>query len=142
MKCFRACLPWSPLLRIGSKLRLRPLRKPRREMRRGKYLRAAAFDLAALAENLAERLRLGGTRFDIAKTGGMMGRSKYLESQLDERLRNAFPQAEIGVLRDSPAEAAARMALRLLSSGNVAVENPMSGNSASGKVPSGDATGH
>jgi N-acetylglucosamine kinase-like BadF-type ATPase len=80
-------------------------------------LRAAAFDLASLAENLAERLQLRGTRFVIAKTGGMIGRSKYLESQIDERLRNALPQAEIGSLRVSPAEAAARLALRLLSGG-------------------------
>jgi N-acetylglucosamine kinase-like BadF-type ATPase len=80
-------------------------------------LRAAAFDLASLAENLAERLQLRGTRFAIAKTGGMIGRSKYLESQIDERLRNSFPQAEIGSLRESPAEAAARLALRLLSGG-------------------------
>ena len=43
-----------------------------------------------------------------------MGRSKYLESQIDERLRSAFPQAEIGGLRMSPAEAAARLALKLL----------------------------
>jgi N-acetylglucosamine kinase-like BadF-type ATPase len=79
-------------------------------------LRAAAFDLASLAENLGERLRLRGTRFFIAKTGGMMGRSKYLEAQLDERLKNAFPEAEIGGLRISAAEAAARLALGLLSS--------------------------
>ena len=77
-------------------------------------LRAAAFDLAALADNLAERLHLRGTRFAVAKTGGMIGRSKYLESQIDERLKNAFPQAEVGALQGSPAEAAARMALRLL----------------------------
>jgi N-acetylglucosamine kinase-like BadF-type ATPase len=80
-------------------------------------LRAAAFDLGLLAENLAGRLHLRGTRFVIAKTGGMIGRSKYLESQIDERLRIAFPQAEIGQLRISPAEAAARLALRLLSTG-------------------------
>jgi N-acetylglucosamine kinase-like BadF-type ATPase len=80
-------------------------------------LRAAAFDLGSLTENLAERLKLRGTHFVIAKTGGMMGRSKYLESQIDERLRNAFPQAEIGQLRISPAEAAARLALRLLPTG-------------------------
>lgn len=79
-------------------------------------LRAAAFDLASLAENLGERLHLRGTRFFIAKTGGMMGRSKYLEAQLDERLKNAFPGAEIGGLRISAAEAAARLALGLLSS--------------------------
>jgi N-acetylglucosamine kinase-like BadF-type ATPase len=104
-------------------------------------LRAAAFDLASLAENLAQRLHLRGTRFAIAKTGGMIGRSKYLESQLDERLRNAFPEAEIGALRTSPAEAAAWMAFRPLSSGNVRAEPPMSGKSTSGKATSGDVTG-
>jgi N-acetylglucosamine kinase-like BadF-type ATPase len=81
-------------------------------------LRAAAFDLGSLADNLAERLHLRSTRFIIAKTGGMIGRSKYLENQLDECLRSAFPLAEIGELRVSPAEAAARLALQLLSSGN------------------------
>jgi N-acetylglucosamine kinase-like BadF-type ATPase len=105
-------------------------------------LRAAALDLASLTENLAERLHLRGTRFVIAKTGGMIGRSKFLENQIDERLKNAFPQAEIGVLRVSPAEAAARKALRLLSAGNVTVENTMKGNSTSGKARNGDATGH
>ena len=77
-------------------------------------LRAAAFDLAMLAENLAERLRLRGTPFFLAKTGGMMGRCKFLETQLDERLRLAFPKAQIGDLPNSPAEAAARLALALL----------------------------
>ncbi len=105
-------------------------------------LRAAALDLASLTENLAERLHLRGTRFVIAKTGGMIGRSKFLENQIDERLKNAFPQAEIGVLRVSPAEAAARKALRLLSAGNVTVENTMKGNSTSGRARNGDATGH
>jgi len=81
-------------------------------------LRVAAFDLATLAENLAERLHLRETQFVVAKTGGMIGRSKYLESQLDERLKNAFPQAEIGSLSVSPAEVAARLALRLLSGGD------------------------
>ena len=80
-------------------------------------LRAAAFDLASLVENLADRLRLRGTRFYLAKTGGMMGRCKFLEAQLDERLRNLFPEAETGGLRVSPAEAAGRLALELLSAG-------------------------
>jgi N-acetylglucosamine kinase-like BadF-type ATPase len=80
-------------------------------------LRAAAFDLSSLVENVAERLHLRGTRFVVAKTGGMIGRSKYLESQIDERLKNTFPQAEIGSLRVSPAEAAAQRALQLLSGG-------------------------
>lgn len=79
-------------------------------------LRAAAIDLASLAENLAERLQLRGTKFILAKTGGMIGRCKFLELQLDERLRASFPQAEIVQLRVSPAEAAARLALPLMSS--------------------------
>jgi glucosamine kinase len=81
-------------------------------------LRAATMDLASLAENLAVRLHMGGTRFFLAKSGGMMGRCKYLEEQLDMRLRGAFPLAEIGTLRTSPAEAAGRLALRLASSGD------------------------
>jgi hypothetical protein len=72
----------------------------------------------------------------------MIGRSKFLEHQIDERLKSAFPQAEIGVLRVSPAEAAARMALRLLTSGNVTVENTTRGNSTSDKASNEDATGH
>jgi N-acetylglucosamine kinase-like BadF-type ATPase len=111
-----------------------------RDSARG-ILRAAAFDLASLAENLAERLHLRGTRFVLAKTGGMIGRSKYLEAQLDERLKSAFPQAEIEVLRGSPAEAAARMALRLLSPTNENARNTTSGNSTSGNGTDGDASG-
>ncbi|MGB2775553.1 MAG: BadF/BadG/BcrA/BcrD ATPase family protein [Candidatus Acidiferrum sp.] len=90
-------------------------------------LRAAAFDLAALAQNLAERLRMRETHFLLAKTGGMIGRCKFLETELDEVLRLSFPQAEIGGLRVSPAEAAARMALRVACSG--------------GHTKSGDAPG-
>ncbi|HKV24173.1 MAG TPA: BadF/BadG/BcrA/BcrD ATPase family protein [Candidatus Acidoferrum sp.] len=81
-------------------------------------LRAAAIDLCTLAQNLAERLKLSRDRFYLAKTGGMMGRCKYLEAQLDERLRGSFPQMELGQLQMTPAEAAARMALRLLTSGS------------------------
>jgi N-acetylglucosamine kinase-like BadF-type ATPase len=95
-------------------------------------LRAAAFDLASLVENLAERLHLRGTPFLLAKTGGMMGRSTFLEAQLDERLRGSFPKAEIGSLRISPAEAAARLALRLLGPSNAPSENT-SGGDASGR---------
>lgn len=98
-------------------------------------LRAASLDLASLAENLAERLRLRGMPFLLAKTGGMIGRCKFLEVQLDERLRGAFPKAEIGLLRVSPAEAAAGLALRLLSSGTAT-----SGNAAGEIDIDGDAS--
>src|SRR6202790_33837 len=77
-------------------------------------LRAAALDLALLVENLAERLHLRGLPFLLAKTGGMIGRCKFLDAQLDEGLRVSFPKAEIGLLRVLPAEAAARKAVRLL----------------------------
>jgi N-acetylglucosamine kinase len=83
-----------------------------------RILRAAAMDLASLVENLAERLHLRGTKFALAKTGGMIGRCKFLEAQLDERLRPSFPQSEIGLLRSTPAEAAGRLALKLISSGD------------------------
>ena len=91
-------------------------------------LRAAAFDLALLVENLAERLHLRGMPFLLAKTGGMIGRCKFLEEQLDERLRCSFPKAEIGLLRVSPAEAAARLALRLLGPEHAATGNTTIGN--------------
>ena len=91
-------------------------------------LRAAAFDLAMLAENLAERLELRGSPFLLAKTGGIIGRSNYLETQLDERLRNVFPAAKIGLLRVSPAEAAARLALVLLAGGDSKCGNTIDGN--------------
>lgn len=94
-------------------------------------LRAAAFDLAMLAENLALRLQLRGTPFFLAKTGGMMGRCKFFEAQLDERLLASFPQTEIGGLRVSPAEAAARLAVRLLASGD------RTGGSTIGEEPAG-----
>jgi hypothetical protein len=90
-------------------------------------LRAAAFDLAMLAENLAERLQLRDGPFTLAKTGGMIGRSNYLETQLDERLCNVFPAAKIGLLRVSPAEAAARLALHLLAAGDTKHGNTIDG---------------
>jgi N-acetylglucosamine kinase-like BadF-type ATPase len=83
-------------------------------------LRAAAFDLALLVENLASRLNLRGTQFYLAKTGGMMGRSKFFEAQLDGRLRGTFPGAELGQLRMSPVEAAACLALRMISTSEAA----------------------
>lgn len=79
-------------------------------------LHSAAFDLAAIAENLVDRLAMREMRFLLAKTGGMMGRSKFLESRLDERLLSLFPEAEIGSPPMTPAEAAGRLAWRMLAS--------------------------
>jgi len=94
-------------------------------------LRAAASDLAMQAENLADRLKLRGQKLFIAKMGGMIGRSKFLEAQLDEHLRNAFPNAEIGQLRITPAEAAARLALELLAENGPAKARPSKTDEAS-----------
>jgi N-acetylglucosamine kinase-like BadF-type ATPase len=83
-------------------------------------LRAAAYELAALVDALAERLDFRGTSFLLAKTGGMIGRTKYLDAQLDERLRIVAPQAQMGPLQRTPAEAAAGMALQLIAHGQPA----------------------
>ena len=77
-------------------------------------LRAAAYELTGVAVLLAQRLHLSEAEFLLAKMGGLIGRSKYLEDLLDERLRINFPNAKIGSLPVSPAEAAARMARGLL----------------------------
>lgn len=95
-------------------------------------LRAAAFDLAGLAQNLAERLKLNENAFFLAKTGGMIGRCKFFEMELDELLRISFPQSEIGALRFSPAEAAARLALQLLEPGGA----------SAAESTTNDSTGH
>lgn len=80
----------------------------------------AARDLAALVEMIVERLQLRETPFLLAKAGGMIGRSAFLDAELDGRLARLAPQANIGPLPLAPAEAAARVALGLIS----AAESP------------------
>jgi len=78
-------------------------------------LREAARELAALVRIVAIRAGLQGTPFLVAKTGGMLGRSPFLDAQLDRELHESEPQARVGALPMAPAEAAARLALGLLS---------------------------
>lgn len=78
-------------------------------------LRDAAHDLATLVANLAERLGLRNTAFLLAKSGGTVGRSAYFDAQADRCLREMAPSAQIGLLPISLAEAAARLALKLIS---------------------------
>jgi N-acetylglucosamine kinase-like BadF-type ATPase len=80
-----------------------------------KLLRDAALELASLVEIVVERLRLRDTIFLLAKTGGTVGRSPFFDTELDERLRQVAPLAKIGPLPIPPAEAAARLALCLIS---------------------------
>jgi N-acetylglucosamine kinase len=77
-------------------------------------LRAAAYALAALAASLAERLHVSEDSFHLVKTGGMIGKCKYFDAQLNERLRVILPFAKPTDLGVPPAEKAARLALELL----------------------------
>jgi N-acetylglucosamine kinase-like BadF-type ATPase len=77
-------------------------------------LKEAAGELAGLVGDLMERLKLEEEKFLLVKSGGMVGRSVYFDKLLDERLRVIAPKAEFGELVVTAAEAAARLALRML----------------------------
>jgi glucosamine kinase len=76
---------------------------------RGILVRAAQ-ELASLVQAVAEHGAYGREETLIAKTGGTVGRSTFFDAQLDAALKLVLPQARIGGLRMSPAEAAARAA--------------------------------
>ena len=84
-------------------------------MARG-ILREAAGDLASLVDTLLGPLDLRQVPFRLAKTGGMIGRSAFFDVELNRRLGEVAPNAEIGLLPMSPAHAAALMALELVRS--------------------------
>ena len=73
-------------------------------------LQEAARELAALVKAVANHAGLEGENVAIAKTGGTVGRSAFYDAQVDEALKRAVPNAKIGELQMSPAEAAARAA--------------------------------
>ena len=77
-------------------------------------LQDAAEELAGLVTDLMERLKLKDEKFLLVKSGGMMGHSVYFDKLLDERLQFVAPKAQFGELRVTAAQAAARMALKLL----------------------------
>jgi hypothetical protein len=70
--------------------------------------------LAGLVGDLRERLKLKDEKFLLVKSGGMTGRSAYFDKLLDERLRSVAPKAQFGELQVTAAQAAARMALKLM----------------------------
>jgi N-acetylglucosamine kinase-like BadF-type ATPase len=76
----------------------------------------AAQKLAGLTKNLAEDLGISAAPFPLALTGGMLGRSTFLDAALAARLREAVAQAAISALPIPPAEAAARLAIQLADS--------------------------
>lgn len=70
----------------------------------------AAGDLSSLVQAVAEHGGYGRENILVAKTGGTVGRSAFFDRQLDAALKRVLPQARIGGLQMSPAEAAARAA--------------------------------
>jgi N-acetylmuramic acid 6-phosphate etherase len=78
-------------------------------------LRTAAVQLAALVKTLTDQLALREVSFPLAKMGGMIGRCTFFDNEIDMRLREAVPKARITALEISPAHAAARIALTLIS---------------------------
>jgi len=70
----------------------------------------AAEELSSLPNVVAEHSGQGREEIRIVKTGGTVGRSVYFDAQIDAALKKAIPHAQIGGLRMSPAEAAARAA--------------------------------
>jgi glucosamine kinase len=70
-------------------------------------LHDAANELASLVAEVADRLDLRGKEFVLVKTGGTIGRSRFFDAQIDSALKQLVPDAQIGKLRISPAEAAA-----------------------------------
>src|SRR5260370_36495848 len=66
--------------------------------------------LPSMVQTVAEHSSLGPENFRIVKTGGTVGRCAFLDAQLDAALKRVLPAAQIGGLRMSPPEAAARPA--------------------------------
>jgi N-acetylglucosamine kinase-like BadF-type ATPase len=70
----------------------------------------AAGELASLVNAVAEHAGQGREEIRIVKTGGMVGRSVFFDTQLDAALKRVLPEARFDGLRMSPAEAAGRAA--------------------------------
>ena len=70
----------------------------------------AAGELSSLVNAVAEHSGHSRENIMIVKTGGTVGRCAFFDVQLDAALKRVLPQAQIGGLRMSPAEAAARAA--------------------------------
>jgi N-acetylglucosamine kinase-like BadF-type ATPase len=71
-------------------------------------LMQAAANLCSLVTTVADHLGPRSAAVFLAKTGGALGRSIFFDAHLDAALLQLLPNAQIGGLRISPAEAAAR----------------------------------
>ncbi|HLK04494.1 MAG TPA: BadF/BadG/BcrA/BcrD ATPase family protein [Candidatus Acidoferrum sp.] len=78
-----------------------------------KLLNEAAQNLASFVAEVKQQLHLGDEIFTLGKTGGMMGRSKYFDAQLNQALHDIAPRAKIQHLQTPLVEIAAKRALGL-----------------------------
>ena len=86
-----------------------------------RILRDAAAALAELAQAVAKELGWSERAFDIAKSGGVYGHSKFFDAAIETEVVKRLPQARLIGIGISPAEAAVRMAVReLRAKGNAA----------------------
>jgi glucosamine kinase len=84
-------------------------------------LSGAAASLAQLAASAASQLGWRDREVPVAKVGGVYGRSKFFDTAIDAEIGKAVPRAQFMTVEISPAEAAARMAVRsALVKGNAA----------------------
>jgi N-acetylglucosamine kinase len=79
-----------------------------------KLLANAARDLQELAREVIEKLKLRDANFFLAKTGGVFDGSAFLNAQFDSLIRESAPNARIGPLPRSVAEAAAELGREVL----------------------------
>jgi N-acetylglucosamine kinase-like BadF-type ATPase len=100
-------------------------------------LRNAAQYIALLADTLVDRLKLRNSEIYIAKTGGMVSASKFFGDQLDTQLKKIAPRATIGLLPVPPAEAAALLALELVSSSAKPTAHQATGHPSAGPQSAG-----
>jgi len=73
----------------------------------------AAHSLGALVKSVVDQLKFEDRPIPIAKAGGTTGRSKFFDAAIDAELHKVAPHAQVIPLAMKPAEAAARMAIKL-----------------------------
>lgn len=76
-------------------------------------LRDAAASLASLAVAVANDLRWRDRPVQIAKSGGLYGRSKFFDAAIEDEIGKLLPNAKLIVPQSSPVEAAVAVAIRL-----------------------------
>ena len=77
-------------------------------------LSSAADSLAELARSVAGELGWMEREISVAKLGGVYGRSKHFDVEIGAAIGKVLPRARVLSVETAPADAAARMAIRLV----------------------------